>query len=452
MGFFDRVFATKATTDPPSGEAGRDGVAASELELGGPDVNPLLSGTAKWPVYDEMRSSDAQVRATLWKMKLPIVGAQWSVEPASDSPEDVEIAEALEAQFGLGRYDSGWLNVSWRDSLQQAMLYLDYGCMFEEIVWGDVIDWTSREGGTTRKIRPIRKLGPRKPATIADIQADAEGNLASLLQDLDGASKIPGEKIVWYVNEREDGHWWGVSLLRAMWPGWMLKKSLLQTSGIAYERYSAGVPVVRYPESGGPAVKAKADAIGYNYRTHQRGWISLPGQPPPNGDWDVQIVGGASTIADPISLLNYYNQEIAAAALQEFSKLGTTETGSRAVGEVLADPFYLAVQAHAAYVSEQRQKMVVRPWVDVNFGAEYDTPNLLVPKIDADNTAAVIEAIERLNGAGWQWNDREIQDLMRQRLGLPEMPEDAPLEAEGADLATDEALGADTPDETAEGA
>lgn len=452
MGIFDnlqRLFSASPPQgelkDPKPGELGMDGEAYQDVWLGGPDVNPMLSGQAKYPIYDEMRKTDPAVRSILLMFKLPILSAEWTCEPYSDSPEDKLVAECVEQQFGLGEHDKGWLSETWESSLGTALQFLDWGSMFEEIVWGDPFKWTPGEKGdkedpgeeTTvraeRLIRPILKLAPRKPATINEITTAKDGSLHSLSQDTLGARPIPGDKLVWYVNEREDNEWFGVSLLRAAFAPWRMKRALMIAAGIGFDRYAAGVPVIRYP-AGSVEGQQKAELIGSRYRTHERAWITLPGAPPPQGDWDVSILSGNGSMADPIPLLRHLDEQIATAALQGFTRLGVTETGSRAVGEVLADPYYLAVQATARYIATQREKLLISRFVRVNFGDDTPMPKLLVSKITADNTAQVVEAIANLSGAGWNMADRDLQNMVRIRLGIPELPEGEPTKGEGAGL------------------
>src|SRR4051812_17667393 len=45
--------------------------------ISGEDYNPKLDGINAFPVYEEMRRSDAQVRATLDVLKLPLISATW---------------------------------------------------------------------------------------------------------------------------------------------------------------------------------------------------------------------------------------------------------------------------------------------------------------------------------------------------------------------------------------
>lgn len=429
-----------AAQKPPEGTHGKDGDSwYADVLAGGPDVNPELRGRAKYRVYDEMRKTDASVRSALWLVKLPIRSGLWAVEPAGGehaAPEDRLIADAVAWQFGLvdsdGRRQEGRFDLTFDELLSQALLCLDFGGMFEELVWDDLTTWRDTEGDE-HLLRPLARLAPRFPSTIQKIETDEKtGRIRSLEQLLPGTRPIPGEKVSAVVLEREGSNWYGNALLRPMWGPWRLKKALMVAAGMGWDRFAAGTPVVRYPQGGSANDKRLAEEIGRNYRQHERGYVALEGAKPLGENagvgWDIEILNGAGTLADPVPLLRWYSGQIASAAIQQFSELGNTSTGNRALGETLVDPFFLAVQAVAKQVALDRQRQVIRRFVDVNFGPEYDVPALTVSKIQARNVAVLTAAIGSLAAAGLNFTDRETQDDLRDVLELRHLPENVGIE------------------------
>jgi hypothetical protein len=429
-------FRAYANGDQPKALKGTSGVDGdsryNEVYEQAEELNTALQGRLKFKVYQEMRRSDTAVRSLLYLVKLPIRAAQWDVLPVSEDKLDKTVAEALGWQFGIGHGDDdpGRLDMSWEEQLAQSLLMLDFGAMFEEMIWGDTEEWADSTGETHR-IRPLLRLAPRYPSTVADmpegIKTDEKtGLISELTQDLPDAKPIPGEKLSWYVYEREPPGWFGTSLLRSVYGPWKLKKGLMVAAAIGWDRYAAGVPLVRYPRNQQGA-EEKANQIGRNYRTHERAYVSMEGPPPtPNTDgWDLEIKSGTGAMADPIPLLNFYNQEIATAGLQMFSELGTTGTGARAVGEVLADPYYLATQAVAKYIAEQKTKRLFETFVAVNFPKGTKVPKLVVSKIRARNVQLLLDGVTKLADAGVPILQRiEVVNDLLEELGLPPIPED----------------------------
>jgi len=111
------------------GELGSTGTQIFGGLLTQQDYNATLQAPQAYDVYEKMRN-DGQVRAALTAIKLPLLNADWFIEPASDSGKDREIAERIGENLMEG------MTVSWRDYLRQALLHLDYGSMpFEKVWW-----------------------------------------------------------------------------------------------------------------------------------------------------------------------------------------------------------------------------------------------------------------------------------------------------------------------------
>ena len=74
--------------------AARSSLASSAFRLAAYSPDDLVSRKG-FAVYDEMQN-DAQVRSCLNTKKYAVLAKGWSVQPASDSPEDVRIAQFIE--------------------------------------------------------------------------------------------------------------------------------------------------------------------------------------------------------------------------------------------------------------------------------------------------------------------------------------------------------------------
>lgn len=417
----------------PGASAGRDGTGSwyADVMTGGEDSNPELLGRMKYLVYDEMRLSDPAVRSLLWLFLLPIRSAEWSLVAAEHDQDGPAVAEAR-ADFGrwnLGLEGYlGQLDLTWDEWTQQTLLAIAFGAMGEELVWNDVVVWRDKDGDE-HLVRPLSRLAPRYPSTVSSIDVDPRtGAIRSIEQDLPDARPIPGEKLAWYVPDRSSSSLWGTSLLRAAYGPWRLKRGLQVASAIGWDRWALGIPVVRHPAG----QEDKAQRIGEHMRVHERAWVTLEGPKPEHGgDWDVDLLNGAGTLMDPTPLLRSYDEQIAKAGLQQFSSLGTTHTGSRAVGEVLADPYYLAVQSLAKWLAQARMKYVLRRLWDENFGTEVPIPTLKVSKIQGRNIAVLARAIADLSTAGFVFTDRDTQNDLRDQMDLrhlPELPDEVGIE------------------------
>ncbi|RDI73299.1 Protein of unknown function (DUF935) [Gaiella occulta] len=427
---FDRSYASVPTGDltgPDRGEAGADGEQwLRDMLQGGPDVNPELSGRQKFFVYDEMRKTSASVKSLLMFYKLTVRSASWSIDPHDTDPVSKVIRDMVAWNLGLDGED-GQLDLSWGKSLEQGLQMLEFGCMFEELVWGDVRRWRDADGDE-HLVRPLARLAPRLPASVQKVEYGSDGRISRLTQGIANTRPIPGDKLSYLVFEPAPGTWDGVSLLRPAWGAWKLQKLLMISTGIGWDRYSAGTPVVWHPDT--PEGAERARTIGRNVRTHQRAYVHLPvpqGGTKADSEWAIDILNAAQSLAEPSTLLRWCSEQIAEAGLQHFARQGLGQTGARASAETQADPFYLAAQVLAEDLALERKRQVVRQLVEVNFGreaADYRMPRLTVSKLRARNIDVIARAISLLEPAGFTFTDREAQDDVRDLLGLTNLPND----------------------------
>lgn len=403
----------------PVGEAGADGDSwYSDLYGGGPDVNPALSGSAKFGVYDEMRKGSASVKSLLLYPTLTVRSAHWQLEPADAAdPVALLIRDCAAWQFGLNGQD-GRLAGSFDRMLRHDLTMLDFGAAISETVWGANLETWVDADGDPHPIRPIVKIGPRMPATISKFKRRPDGTVASVEQSLPNTRPIPGENVVHMLWEEEADRWDGVSMLRPAWLPWRLQKQLSIGAGIGYDRYMLGLLAIWHPDN--PGAATDADLIGENYRSNEHSYVRLPGKR--DDPWGIDILNGAATIADPVPLLRYFAEQIAEAGMQQFTKLGMTDTGSRAVGEVQQDPFFLAVQTLAGYLRLEIGRQRIRRFVIRNFGDEAANrymPNLTVSKIRARSVEVVTNAIAAGADAGMDFTDDASVAYFRELLGMP---------------------------------
>lgn len=419
--------------DPPGGEYGLDGEQILQRFTHAlTDDNPDLAGQAKFRIFDQMVHTDSIVKQVVWLPRLAVRGAHWEAKPASEDGVDRLIADALTWNFGLAD-QPGFTAQSWAQSCDQALLSLRYGAMFEEIIWGDPTDWAAGDG-TLRTIRPVERLAPRTPTTIRSVDWSA-GRITEVSQQLPGTKPIPGIKLCYYALEPEPGRWDGVSMLRAAYGPWWLKKELMVAAGIAWDRWAAGFPKIRYPANGGQKALEKAEELGRAVRNHEHAYAAFEGPPPdaanPNG-WDIEIMGGNAVLPDPTPLLQRYDLAIYGAGLMQWMSLGTgSHSGARATAQVQDEPFYLALEAIAGDLAVERQRQVFRRFVDVNFGTEYKTPTLTVSKIQSEDVEKLGRILYDLSQAGFTMSYRELQDYVFTLAHLPGLPEGLKLPGEG---------------------
>lgn len=421
--------------DPQRGEAGADADRwLTDLHGGGPDVNPQLTGAAKFQVYDEMRKTDPTIKSVLWVPSLVIRSAQWGLDPKDDTPEARLICDMVAQNLGL-EGELGWLDLSWSKVTQQGLDEMAWGAMLEELVWADVRVWRDADGDE-HLIRPLARLAPRLPSSVSKVNRNPDGSIRTVEQLLPNTRPIPGSKLTHMVFEQEAGRWDGVSLLRPAWGAWMLKKALLVSAGIGWDRFALGLPVVWHPDN--PEAEARAKRIGRSIRSHERAYVHFPVGDQGTRDsaeWGLEILNAAATLADPTPLIKMLSDQEAEAGLENFMRQGLGQTGARATAEAQANPFYLACEAVAGDLARDRMRQVIRPLVEVNFGrdaAENLCPSLTVSRILPRDIDLISRALSYLSTAGFTFTDRAAQDDVRELVGFSKIPDQLPNDLDQA--------------------
>lgn len=425
--FDRRQHAALPTGDLGSVDIGEAGASSdswyTDIIGGGPDVNPELSGSQKFPVFDEMALTDPTIKSLLAFWSLTVRSATWGLEPVEAMGLPLFVRDYCAWNVGLeGRL--GEMDLSWGSQLGLTVTTgLKHGPSIEELVWDDVRTWHDADGDP-HLIRPLARLAPRPARTIARVKR-RNGRLEEITQTTPGTRPMPRDKVSYIVfDPDETGRWEGSSMIRPAWAPWRLKKALQISAGIGWDRFASGLPVVFHPDN--PDAERRAKRIGEMLRQHERANVHFPSTGPstqggrPDSEWGLELLNGAATLADPVSLLRWLNEQETAAGLALWSALGTTQSGSRAVGEVQIDPFFLGVQAIAHTVARERERQVFRRIVAVNFGEELAdkiTPRLVVSRIQRGNIDVITRALAFLSPLGFHLTAGDEEDL-REMLGL----------------------------------
>jgi hypothetical protein len=444
------------------------------------EYNPELQGHNAIATYEKMRRGDAQVRATLAACKLPVQSAKWEVvanpsgamgsdhpEPvrhsAANGPERSEGAQgklregsqaASEKQIlrppgraqndgravsstGAGRVTAakakevadfvkenlfgglefktstgGWATQSWDSVVRNALLMLDFGCAAHEDVW-------TVDGDRIR----LRKLAARLPITFYRWHTEADGETLLALEQY-GYRRgrflnvlLPADKAAIFTYQQEGANFWGMALLRGMYPHWYVKSNLYRIDAIACERNSLGVPVFRLA----PGFSKEDRDAAYNFVT-QLAAHEATGMVEPPGDAasGFRLVGYQGRLRDVLPSIEHHNVMISRAALAMFMELGQSgRGGSRALGESQGKFFLLALQSLADQVAAEITGSSVRRLVAYNFGENAPVPKLVAANVQSRDLQEIVEALTQLGTSGQMISDQGLRDFIRKELALP---------------------------------
>lgn len=399
-------------------------------ELGFGNVNPAGWWDAideptpelRWPnnvrVYDRMRRTDTQIQSVLRAVTMPVRRTSWRISPNGARDEVVaQIAEDLGLPIDGADPEPPVRTrdrFSWNEHLRMALLSLVFGHMpFEQVCRLDA-------RGRVR----LRKLAPRMPSTISEFDIARDGGLRSIVQDPPAwtnptellrrqkpptAVRIPVERLVMYSNDREAGNWQGQSMLRAAYKFWLLKDRVLRIQAMTLDRNGMGLPLYK------GAARNEDLTAGLKMATDWRSGEAA-GAAVGNGA-DLLLRGVEGDLPDADRVIRYYDEQMARAALLHFLNLGT-QTGSWALGSTFAEFFQMSLQTVADDIKAVVNPHIIEDLVDWNWGPDERAPLLICDEIGSRHPATA-EAIRALVDCGAILPDRELEEAVRQRHGLP---------------------------------
>lgn len=367
----------------------------------------------QWPlsviVYDRMRRQDAQVAATLRALTLPIRRPIWKLDPNGAHPdvvalcsEDLDLPVLGENVEDRPRRPRAKGRFSWSEHIRLALLHLAYGHMAFEQVYR-IVDGKAR----------LRKLAPRMPRTLSKITTAADGGLESIQQYTAGPSATIGvDRLVWYANDREAAAWQGQSVLRSAYKHWMLKDRLMRVQAMTIERNGMGVPTIETGPGTQPTQLAEANRLAQGYRAGEYSGGALP------PGMRLRLVGVEGSLPDALPAIRYHDEQVAGNVLAMFLKLGSTETGSRALGQSFIDFFSLALDAVADQIADVATQHIVEDIVDLNWGEDEPAPRVVFGEPDAP-TDIQPEALVALVESGALSADEDLESYLRDKYRLP---------------------------------
>ncbi len=402
------------------------------------EYNMDLQGETGAATYQKMRS-DAQVAATEQLVTLPIKSANWTIEAHTVPDENGDREELPEVKAFLE--EALFKRLNFDTLLDHMLLSWPFGYEVMEKVYVIEDDHTWYQG-----------IYHRRQSTICQWFQEG-GELAGIEQRTykDGqyvSVKIPKKpsregarlKLLHVSNEQEGDNFAGRSGLRAAYGPWFWKAQLVNMALIGYERLSVGIPKAKITESYTSKLAKIVRKMLRAFQTGKSGFLLE------TKDVDFSIMGSPSTQRyDPKEFINYCDESIAMSALAMALKLGTTQTGARALGETLFQVFLLALEAVATNIASTADDQLIDTILELNFAdAKQIDAHLVWSDLKPDDVKVLSTALAQLTPHGHITKDPAIEETLRKQLGLPPMPEPE----EGAAVDVEDLPGPEpTPDE-----
>ncbi len=332
------------------------------------EYNAKLEGRDAFRIYEQMRRSDADVAAALAACKLPIRAADWQLLPGANANDPgyaraAEVADFVRENLFGGlespTWSGHWVTQTFESVIENALLALDFGCAAHEDLW-------HVDAGAVR----LRRLAARLPLTFYRFHVEPDGETLIALEQWGYRGddfvnvRVPAEKLALFLVNREGANFYGRSLLRAAYQHWYMKSQLYRMDAISCERNGMGIPWIEQGPNASPADVKSARDWTTKLAIHENLGLALP------PGWQLHLEGVRGAVRDPAASIRHHSEMIARSVLAMFMSLGTSESGSRALGNVMTDFFYLSLEATARMIAETIGQTSIRRLVDYNFETE----------------------------------------------------------------------------------
>jgi len=364
--------------------------------------------------------NDAGVDVSMRAVKTPVLGADFYMDPYSNAPIDVEIAEFIEDNLVDG------MTSPFANSLEDILHFFEDGYAVLEKVY-ELREWSPPGRKNTKQYTMLKKLGVRPPSTIGTINYDDNGEVVSIIQSAIRADKssenvtIDSSKLLFYTFGRTGGDLTGRSLLRTAYPHWYYKTHFYKIDAIQKERHSLGIPKGILKPGFTQQDKTVLRNLLKNLRTNEEAFMLLV----PNVDVEFAQVHG--NMVDALESAQHHNTMILLNVMAEFLAIGFKgSSGSRASGAVQSDTYLKALKHVAHYICDVVNMYLIPELVVWN----YPTKNF--PKLKARNIGETKDlqmlgsALSNLIAQDGITMDQPTEDWIRQTFDMPKKQPDAP--------------------------
>lgn len=374
-----------------------------------------LRGKRALSTYRKMEF-DASIGSFIYYVQMIMRNKQWTVTPFDAS--DAARADANFLETNIKGMSSPFSSV-----ISEALKMLIYGFSVFEIVYaldnGSVV-W--------------RKFAPRAQVSVNRWIKDSEGGLEAMVQEDTEKYReitIPITKLLLFRPEVSLGNPWGVSLLRNAYESWYYGRNMRKIEAIGVERDLAGIPVGRVP-SEILSSKAKPDEINLRnewerslkqLRRNEQEFILLPSDRDEKGhyEYDLELLKSAGNRQHDLDKVIYrYDAKVLTTLLADFLILGHNSVGTYGLGQNKSDMLLTSMEGIAKSIADVFNEIAVTRLFMLNGNTSQDLPKLEAPEfvsMDLKTLAGFLRT------AGVQVDDLETQNILRGKVGLPEVVE-----------------------------
>lgn len=400
-------------------------------------------------IVDQMVREDPVAQAIRLAWTLPLLSVQWSIQPGSEDPRDVEIAEFVQSVF------FEHMRGGWNDFLEQAVQFTWRGFSAFEVV---------ARYDKELQATVIDQLSPRLPWTVyhwqkykdnrygftqwPDPSDPALGASPSANTGLFKGPVLPPDKLVLFRFQPSGDNPEPMGILRPCYGAWRQRRTYLKLEATGYERSAYGIPTVTVEPGANPGDVAQVNIILRELRAGIRSFAMFPKGF--NLEWtECPMKADAIRHARVAA-----GQDMARAALCQFLFTGES-AGAYSLIQGQLDHYTMALQQAAnniATTMSQGPHAIIKRLVNWNYPGVTNYPYVQAGEIRVGDPKQLVEAVKSAVDAGVVTPDALIESKIRDVLSLPQRVDSAakPIDSDPAlpgssDLPEDDSPPDDSP-------
>jgi len=305
-------------------------------------------------------TEDSVIKSALNILKLSVLSRGFKITVKDD--KNNEMAEFIQENF-----DDMDGNIE--DYLLQMLTCLEFGYSATEKVY------ERRKDSNGKDRIMMKKLKTLDPQTM-HVKTDAYGNVLWYNQRIGSRDiKIPKEKIIWWVHDKQFGDMHGRSELISCYKNWYIKDKILKFANVAYERYGTPLIIGRVEDKTDvPKMKQLLQKIN--------GMTSLS----ISGEDTIEAIQNQSNV-DWVAVLEYHTRQIYE-SMNIPSMLASSSksiAGSYALSSNQLDVFTLKLQSLQRDIKSIMEEQLIKELIDMNFPNADEYPKVVFsPLVDKD--------------------------------------------------------------------
>ena len=389
-------------------------------------------------LFREMADNHPVIGGILFAITYLLRSVPWTVESASESPEDIKAADLVSSCLDD-------MAQTWQSTITEILSFMTFGWSLHEICY------KRRKGSNLDPMLNSRYndnlLGwagfpIRSQDSLYKWEFDDNGNVLGMHQqvlntnsgDTRGTMRfIPMVKAMLFTTDSSKGNPHGRSVLRSSVVTFLKQRKIEEIECIGIERDLAGFPVVTVPvrimnKSASPDDKALFEQfknIVKSIRRDKTEGIVLPSDNfkdtnTPMFDLKLLSTGGTRQF-NTSEIIQREDTRIAMTMLADFMILGHSKSGSYALSDNKIELFQVALGGFLDIIAEKLNRAAVPQLLALNGFDLEETPRLKPGKIDKGDLEKLANYIGTLSGAGMMlFPDPALEQHLRQVAELPE--------------------------------